>query len=270
MYNTYMVETNGPDKPQAVGQQSGDNKLFRDPHGMRNFIKRREETYAAISTGNIKYGEPWQQGKRRGDGVDATLKIIRAKAAVRGSINKLEGELAEEYNKQVAYEADRLGTIDKGVKDGHVPVTVFDKHKEEFSALVALPDKDSALKRGLLYIKENVRTAEKKDIEKSSKSVSGLPGREKNHTDDEEFELDSGETFYGKAAEFLAGLSAAETPYVSSNELAKTLWPEAPKHIAHSRLKTLVRTLKTGLADTKWKLGSKQGIYGGYKLHKKD
>ncbi len=127
-------------------------ELKGEQEGIRGLLSGREATYNAIGAGKIRVG----------DSLESTLKVGRAKKAVRSSIVRFQKELEEMEGEVDLFERRQaLGQISEMVAEGHLPQDVLQKHQREYEALAARPQKDPVLHRGL----ERVRQKEEK-IEK--------------------------------------------------------------------------------------------------------
>lgn len=240
------------------------------------FIARREETFQAIGTGDIQPHKPWVQRNpesdrpgRRGDAMDATVKVVRAKEAVQGSLESFYGELNVVFTTELARKEADLKVIEEGGEKDYVPIHIVELHREEVADFAEWPERSAILGRALAA--EVSLHAEPLPESKTPREI--YDGRTRRTENDFEYTLPDGSTFFGKPAELLQQLSVrgdrTRLGLIRGDDLAITLWPDAPLLAARGRLYSTVKQIRAGLEGTQYEIQSRQSWGGGYGLRQK-
>lgn len=265
-----LVESNG--FTEAVQAPAG--RTVYDLEGLERFYERRAETLDAIGKeGQIQYATPWQQGERGGDGIDATLKIIRAKEAVDHSLDRLGRELVEVFDDELDQKYANLGMIETGASKGYVPEDVVVRHRQEVEVFRRVHEASPGIQRGMeVNAQKPVPEAKAGSPDKKAAKPPAYDGRTRKSPQDFEFTLATGETFYGHPAELVGLLSTRgdDAGFIGSDAIIHELWPNVDQYKGYQRLKRVVREAKSGVGDTPWRIDSRQGVHGGYRLVRKD
>lgn len=118
-------------------------------------LGEREALVDRIGTGVVKVGSSWEN----------TLKVGRVRSKVRGSVNRLRGELgqldqelntygqAREYLSQLSTRQTQLGEMSEMVAEGNLPQDVLQTYQQHYEELASLPERNPALQRGIERIR---------------------------------------------------------------------------------------------------------------------